>query len=101
ADRRLPRVIRRRVHDRPDPAGRRRLADAGVGGPDMRSTPISVAGLLPQDLPDGRDAVAEGRAIGDRIEIAPSLYLAEKGARSEREWRERAASQGISSTCIN
>jgi methylmalonyl-CoA mutase cobalamin-binding subunit len=62
---------------------------------------ISVAGLLPRDLPSGRDAVAEGRAIGDRLEVAPSLYLAQKGVRSEREWRERAAREGTSSTCIN
>jgi len=57
--------------------------------------------LVPADLPDGRDVVAEGRAIGQGLEIAPSLYLAEKGVRSEREWRERAAESGISSTNIN
>ncbi|MGD0084839.1 MAG: cobalamin-dependent protein [Acidimicrobiales bacterium] len=62
---------------------------------------ISVAGLLPADLPDGRGVAADGREIGRRLEIAPSLYLAEKGVRSEREWRERAAASGISSTCMN
>jgi methylmalonyl-CoA mutase cobalamin-binding subunit len=65
------------------------------------TTPVSLAGLLPSDLPDGREAVAEGRAQGVALEIAPSLYLQEKGALSERAWRERAAADGISCTCIN
>ena len=65
------------------------------------TTPVSLAGLLPPDLPDGREAVAEGRAQGATLEIAPSLYLQEKGAGSERAWRERAAAEGVSCTCIN
>ena len=65
------------------------------------TTEISLAGLLPPDLPSGRDAAAQGRALGARIGIAPSLYLAEKQVASERAWRERAAAEGISSTCIN
>jgi len=65
------------------------------------TTPVSVAGLLPADLPDGRDVVAEGRELGRKLEVAPSLYLQEKGVGSERAWRERAAAEGISSTCIN
>jgi len=65
------------------------------------TTEISLAGLLPPDLPSGRDAAAQGRALGARIDIAPSLYLAEKQVASERAWRERAAAEGISSTCIN
>jgi methylmalonyl-CoA mutase cobalamin-binding subunit len=63
--------------------------------------PVSLAGLLPPDLPDGREAVAEGQAQGATLEIAPSLYLQEKGVVSERAWRERAAAEGISCTCIN
>ena len=62
---------------------------------------VSLAGLPPPDLPDGREAVAEGTAIGRKLEIAPSLYLQEKGVGSERAWRERAAAEGVSSTCIN
>ena len=62
---------------------------------------VSLAGLPPPDLPDGREAVAEGKAMGRKLEIAPSLYLQEKGVGSERAWRERAAAEGISSTCIN
>ncbi len=65
------------------------------------TTEISLASLLPDGLPSGRDAAAEGRAIGARISIAPSLYLAEKQVPSERAWRERAAAEGVSSTCIN
>jgi len=65
------------------------------------TAPVSLAGLAPPDLPDGREAVAEGQTIGNRLEIAPSLYLAERGFASERAWREHAAAAGISSTCIN
>src|SRR5258708_19379823 len=63
--------------------------------------PVSLAGLPPPDLPDGREAVAEGVALGGTLERAPSLYLQEKGVGSERAWRERAAADGVSSTCIN
>jgi methylmalonyl-CoA mutase cobalamin-binding subunit len=65
------------------------------------TTSVSLAGLIPPDLPDGRDAVEEGKALGRTLEIAPSLYLQEKGVGSERAWRERAAAEGISCTCIN
>ena len=65
------------------------------------TAPISVAGLLPADLPDSQDVVAEGRELGRKLEIVPSLYLEEKGLGSERAWREHAAAEGISSTCIN
>ena len=67
----------------------------------MTATPVSLAGLPPPDLPDGREAVAEGKALGSSLDIAPSLYLQEKGVGSERAWRERAAAAGTSSTCIN
>ena len=63
--------------------------------------PVSLAALLPPDLADGREAVAEGRALGKRLQIAPSLYLQGKGVTSERAWRERAAADGVPSTCIN
>jgi methylmalonyl-CoA mutase cobalamin-binding subunit len=65
------------------------------------TTSVSLAGLTPPDLPDGREVVAEGLALGKTLERAPSLYLLEKGVGSERAWRERAATDGISSTCIN
>ena len=62
---------------------------------------IDLAALIPADLPDGREAVAEGRALGPTIERATSLYCAEKGVDSEREWREKARAQGIPCTCMN
>ena len=52
---------------------------------------IDLAALIPADLPDGREAVAEGRALGPTIERATSLYCEEKGVGSEREWREKGA----------
>jgi methylmalonyl-CoA mutase cobalamin-binding subunit len=65
------------------------------------TTSVSLAGLIPPDLNDGREAVSEGLALGRKLDRAPSLYLEEKGVRSERAWRERAADAGMSSTCIN
>ena len=65
------------------------------------SEAISLAGLVPRDMPDGREAVAEGRAIGERLEVDTSLYLREKGVASEREVRERAAKEGIACTSFN
>ena len=62
---------------------------------------IDLAALIPADLPDGRDAVAEGRALGPTIERATSLYCEEKGVGSEREWREKARAEGIPCTCMN
>ena len=62
---------------------------------------IDLAALIPADLPDGREAVAEGRALGPTIERATSLYCEEKGVGSEREWREKARAQGIPCTCMN
>ena len=62
---------------------------------------IDLAALIPADLPDGREAVAEGRALGPTIERATSLYCEEKGVGSEREWREKARAEGIPCTCMN
>ncbi len=62
---------------------------------------VDLGSLIPSDLPDGREAVAEGLALGPTIERATSLYCQEKGVGSEREWRERAREQGIPCTCMN
>jgi methylmalonyl-CoA mutase cobalamin-binding subunit len=62
---------------------------------------VDLNALIPADLPDGREAVAEGVALGKTIEMGRSLYCEEKGVGSEREWRERAREQGIPCTCMN
>jgi hypothetical protein len=62
---------------------------------------VDFGALIPAGLADGREAVAEGVALGKTIDRAVSLYCQEKGVRSEREWRERASQHGISSTCLN
>ena len=67
----------------------------------MNLEAVDLGALIPVDLPDGRDAVAEGLALGPSIERATSLYCEEKGVGSEREWRERAREQGIPCTCMN
>jgi len=62
---------------------------------------VDLGALIPSDLPDGREAVAEGKALGPTIERATSLYCQEKDVGSEREWREKARQQGIACTCMN
>ena len=62
---------------------------------------IDLSDLIPSDLPDGREIVAEGLALGENVVIGESLYCKEKGVRSEREWREIARDKGIPCTCMN
>jgi methylmalonyl-CoA mutase cobalamin-binding domain/chain len=62
---------------------------------------VDLSALLPADLPDGREAVEEGKALASTVERGRSLFCEEKGVGSEREWRERARGQGITCTCMN
>ena len=67
----------------------------------MTELDVDLTALLPADLPDGREAVEEGKAMATGIERDRSLFCEEKGVGSEREWRERRASEGIACTCMN
>lgn len=67
----------------------------------MPDLDVDLTALLPTDLPDGREAVAEGREMAKGLERARSLYCEDKGVGSEREWRERARQEGIAVTCMN
>jgi methylmalonyl-CoA mutase cobalamin-binding domain/chain len=67
----------------------------------MADLDVDLSALLPSDLPDGREAVEEGRALAADLERSPSLFCEEKGVGSEREWRERARREGFSCTCMN
>jgi methylmalonyl-CoA mutase cobalamin-binding domain/chain len=67
----------------------------------MSGLDVDLTALLPPDLPDGREAVREGREMARGLERARSAYCEEKGVGSEREWRERAREQGIPCTCMN
>ena len=60
----------------------------------MSEIDVDLSALLPADLPDGREAVAEGRALADGLERARSLFCEANGVGSEREWRERARAEG-------
>ncbi|MDG2481917.1 MAG: hypothetical protein P8Q36_13780, partial [Alphaproteobacteria bacterium] len=66
---------------------------------DVRA--VDIADLIPKDLPDGREVVAEGKALGETVEMGLSLYCEEKGVTSERGWREIAREQGTPCTCMN
>lgn len=67
----------------------------------MTELDVDLSALLPADLPDGREAVEEGRGMAKGVERRLSLFCEEKGVGSEREWRERARSEGFSCTCMN
>jgi methylmalonyl-CoA mutase cobalamin-binding domain/chain len=62
---------------------------------------VDLTALLPADLPDGREAVEEGRALAAGLERGRSLFCETNGVGSEREWRERARTEGFSCTCMN
>jgi methylmalonyl-CoA mutase cobalamin-binding domain/chain len=62
---------------------------------------VDLSALLPADLPDGREAVEEGKGLAGSVERSRSLFCEEKGVGSEREWRERARNEGIACTCMN
>jgi len=67
----------------------------------MTELDVDLSALLPPDLPDGREAVEEGKGMAKGIERQRSLFCEEKGVGSEREWRERARTEGFSCTCMN
>ncbi|MGN6216403.1 MAG: cobalamin B12-binding domain-containing protein [Solirubrobacterales bacterium] len=67
----------------------------------MTELDVDLSALLPPDLPDGREAVEEGKGIAKGIERQRSLFCEEKGVGSEREWRERGRKEGFSCTCMN
>jgi methylmalonyl-CoA mutase cobalamin-binding domain/chain len=67
----------------------------------MSEIDVDLSALLPADLPDGREAVAEGRALAGSVERERSLFCEAKGVGSEREWRERARAERFTCTCMN
>ncbi|MBA3866340.1 MAG: cobalamin B12-binding domain-containing protein [Solirubrobacterales bacterium] len=67
----------------------------------MTEIDVDLTALLPADLPDGREAVEEGRALAADLERGRSLFCATNGVGSEREWRERARAEGFSCSCMN
>jgi methylmalonyl-CoA mutase cobalamin-binding domain/chain len=72
-----------------------------IQGGNVTELDVDLSALVPADLPDGREAVEEGKARASGVERGRSLFCEEKGVGSEREWRERARSEGISCTCMN
>jgi methylmalonyl-CoA mutase cobalamin-binding domain/chain len=67
----------------------------------MTEIDVDLSALLPADLPDGREAVAEGKAMAAGVERERSLFCQENGVGSEREWRARARAEGFTCTCMN
>jgi len=67
----------------------------------MTELDVDLSALLPADLPDGREAVEEGKALAATVDRGRSLFCEKKGVGSEREWREHARTEGIACTCMN
>jgi methylmalonyl-CoA mutase cobalamin-binding domain/chain len=67
----------------------------------MAELDVDLSALLPADLPDGREAVEEGKELAKGVERHRSLFCEEKGVGSEREWRKRGREEGFSCTCMN
>ena len=67
----------------------------------MAELDVDLGALLPPDLPDGREAVAAGRALAGGVERARSLFCESHDVGSEREWRERARVESFACTCMN
>jgi methylmalonyl-CoA mutase cobalamin-binding subunit len=62
---------------------------------------LDLVDLLPTDLPDDRELIADGLALGRGVQRSVSLYCQEKGVVAERHWREQARELGVPCTCIN
>lgn len=67
----------------------------------MTEIDVDLSELLPADLPDGREVVEEGKAMAAGLERERSLFCQENGVASEREWREKARTEGFTCTCMN
>jgi methylmalonyl-CoA mutase cobalamin-binding domain/chain len=67
----------------------------------MPELDVDLGDLLPSDLPDGREAIEEGRALAEGLERHRSLFCERNEVASEREWRERARREGFFCTCMN
>lgn len=72
-----------------------------MSSPGGTGSELDLASLVPDGLPDGREAVLEGRAMGARVDREPSLFLRHNEVESERAWRERARRDGFHCTCMN
>jgi len=62
---------------------------------------IDLRDLLPDELPSGIEARAEGERLGRGVERSRSLFCEHHGVKSEREFRERARNEGRHLTSIN
>jgi len=65
------------------------------------SDSMDFSGLLPADLPEGREVLRDGVELGRGIERDRSMFCVEHGVSSEREFRERSRAEGRFLTSIN
>jgi len=65
------------------------------------NTVQSASSLLPQDLPDGRELVEQGRRIGADVTVGLSLLCEQHGVRSEVEYKKKMVEEGRLMTSLN
>lgn len=51
--------------------------------------------LIPKDIPKGRDVVAEGRKLGETVELGVSAFCREKNVRSVTDYKQMRAKKGL------
>jgi methylmalonyl-CoA mutase cobalamin-binding subunit len=57
--------------------------------------------LLPIELPNGMDLVAEGRKLGDSVTVGRSLLCEEYGVQSEPEYKQKMVDEGRLMTAMD
>jgi methylmalonyl-CoA mutase cobalamin-binding subunit len=65
------------------------------------NTVHSISSLLPQDLPDGRELIEQGRKIGDDVTVGLSLLCEQHGVRSEVQYKKKMVEEGRLMTSLN
>lgn len=57
--------------------------------------------LIPRDLPDGREILAEGAEIAKHVEVGLSLLSEQEGVRGELEYKQKMVAEGRVMTTMN
>ena len=53
-----------------------------------------IRSLIPQDFPDGRELLREGREIGKTIQVPRTKFLEKHGCKSYLEYRKKRLAEG-------
>ncbi len=67
----------------------------------MPTDRLELDHLIPADVPDGRELVAEAKKRAESIPVGRARYVAEHGVSSDREYKEKCREDGTITTYIN